>query len=229
MRGDGSAQGGSQKPNFPARRLALPTDFAHLPFHYQLPSAAYLRCPPVSSILTRKFIFAPLVGVDGLSVRIKMSMTRRLNPGEGQLYRAVRLEALRESPEAFSSRYEDALARSEQSWADQADSSATGSNRATFVTFQNQPVGLAALYRDENAPDVGELIQMWIAPEFRGGSVAKDLLMEVFRWARSNRFALVKAEVMKSNARALRFYEKFGFSLSADKHTASSVLLTMPV
>ena len=158
-----------------------------------------------------------------------MRITRRLHPGEGRLYRAVRLEALHDSPEAFSSRYEDAVGRSDQSWADQADSSATGSNRATFVTLEDQPVGLAALYRDENDTDVGELIQMWVAPEFRGGSVAADLLLEVFRWANSNRFAFVKAEVMKSNARALRFYEKFGFSLSAEDHTASSVLLTKPV
>ncbi len=155
-----------------------------------------------------------------------MRTTRRLNPGEGPLYRAVRLEALRESPEAFSSRYEDAVARSDQSWADQADSSATGSDRAAFITFENQPVGLAALYRDGNAPDVGELIQMWIAPDVRGGSVATDLLLEVFQWAGSNRFALVKAEVMKGNARALRFYEKFGFSLADENHTASSVMLT---
>jgi ribosomal protein S18 acetylase RimI-like enzyme len=162
-------------------------------------------------------------------VRQKMRITRRLNPGEGRLYRAVRLEALHDSPEAFSSRYEDALARSDQSWTDQVDSSATGSNRATFVALEDQPVGLAALYRDENDTDVGELIQMWVAPEFRGGSVAADLLLEVFRWANSNRFASVKAEVMKSNARALRFYEKFGFSLSAEDHTASSVLLTKPV
>jgi ribosomal protein S18 acetylase RimI-like enzyme len=159
----------------------------------------------------------------------KLRITRRLNPGEGHLYRAVRLEALRESPETFSSRYEDAVARSDQSWADQADSSATGSNRATYVTLEDQPVGLAALYRDENDTDVGELIQMWVAPEVRGGTVASDLLLEVFRWAGSNRFALVKAEVMKSNTRALRFYEKFGFSLAAENHTASSVLLTKPV
>lgn len=158
-----------------------------------------------------------------------MRITRRLNPGEGHLFRAVRLEALRESPEAFSSRYEDAAARSDQSWADQADSSATGSNRATFVTFEDQPVGLAALYRDENAPDVGELIQMWIAPDVRGGSVAADLLLEVFQWADSNRITIVRAEVMKINTRALRFYEKFGFSLSDDNHTASSVLLTKTV
>lgn len=158
-----------------------------------------------------------------------MRITRRLNPGEGHLYRAVRLEALHESPEAFSSRYEDAVARSDQSWADQADSSATGSNRATFVSLEDQPVGLAALYRDEVDTDVGELIQMWVAPEVRGGSVAADLLLEVFRWAKSNRFSFVKAEVMKTNAKALRFYEKFGFSLSAKHHTASSVLLTKPV
>lgn len=160
-----------------------------------------------------------------------MTVTRRLNPGEGQLYRAVRLEALRESPESFSSRYEDAIARSDQSWTDQADSSATGSNRATFVTLDDQPVGLAALYRDENDTDVGELIQMWVAPDVRGGPVAADLLLEVFRWANSNCFAFVKAEVMKSNARALRFYEKFGFSVSDDEsnHTTSSVLLTKAV
>lgn len=158
-----------------------------------------------------------------------MRITRRLNPGEGHLYRAVRLAALHESPEAFSSRYEDAVARSDQSWADQAYSSATGSDRATFVTLEDQPVGLAALYRDKNDTDVGELIQMWVAPEVRGGSVANDLLLEVFRWAKSNRFAFVKAEVMKSNARALRFYEKFGFSFSDENHTASSVLLTKPV
>lgn len=155
----------------------------------------------------------------------KMRITRRLNPGEGQLYRAVRLEALRESPESFSSRYEDAVARSDQSWADQADSSAAGSNRATFVAIGDQPVGLAALYRDENDPDVGELIQMWVAPEVRGGSLATELLQEVFQWASSNHISAVKAEVMTSNARALRFYEKFGFSLASDNHTASSVLL----
>jgi RimJ/RimL family protein N-acetyltransferase len=143
-----------------------------------------------------------------------MRVIRRLNFGEGLLYRAVRLEALRESPEAFSSRHEESVARSEQSWADQADSSATGSNRATFVVIEDRPVGLAALYRDEEDPNLGELFQMWVAPEVRGGSVAADLLFEVFRWAGFNGISHVKAEVVKGNTRALRFYEKFGFVAS---------------
>ena len=95
-----------------------------------------------------------------------------------------------------------------------------GSDRATFVVIEDQPVGLAALYRDETCNEVGELIQMWVAPEVRGGTVAADLLREVFQWAGSNHFSFVKAEVVRSNARALRFYDKFGFSLSDENHAA---------
>jgi ribosomal protein S18 acetylase RimI-like enzyme len=158
-----------------------------------------------------------------------MRITRRLNSGEGHLYRAVRLEALRESPDAFSSRYEDAVARSDQSWADQADSSAAGSDRATFVTLEEQPVGLAALYRDGDSADFGELIQMWVAPEVRGGGVAGELLEEVFRWASFNRFSFVTEEVMGTNARALRFYEKFGFSLFDENSGGSNIRLIKEV
>ena len=160
-----------------------------------------------------------------------MNIIRRLSIGEGQLYRAVRLESLRESPDAFSSRYDDAIKRSEQSWAEQADASAEGSDRATFIILNEHPVGLAALYRDEKNPDVGELIQMWVAPELRGGSSATDLLSAIFHWARSNRFSRVKAEVIKNNLRALGFYKKLGFvELDAESHDSEpSVLLTKAV
>jgi len=40
------------------------------------------------------------------------------------------------------------------------------------------------------------------------------LLFEVFRWAGFNGISQVKAEVVKGNTRALRFYEKFGFVAS---------------
>ena len=158
-----------------------------------------------------------------------MIITRRLNLGEGLLYRATRLEALRESPSAFASRYEDAITRSDQSWADQADASAVGSDRATFVAIDEQPVGLAALYRSESAPDVGELIQMWVAPGMRGGSVATDLLHAIFQWAGAQHFSCVSAEVMRDNFRALRFYEKFGFTACDDRFAELSVILTKPI
>jgi len=160
-----------------------------------------------------------------------MSTIRRLNTGEGTLYREVRLESLRESPDAFCSSYEDALARTDESWNEQADASASGGDRATFVAFRERPVGLVALYRDDHDREVGELIQMWVCPEERGGSTADDLITEVFKWAASNRFLRVKAEVIEENQRALRFYQKLGFIESSDPstHSTPTIVLTRDV
>lgn len=140
-----------------------------------------------------------------------MHSIRRLNIGEAALYREVRLEALRDSPEAFATSYESALERNEESWIAQADGSAAGDDRATFLVFDRKPMGMAALYRDANDDATGELIQMWIAPEWRGGKVARELLDHVFLWAAGRDFKAIRAEVAEGNSRALRFYEKYGF------------------
>ncbi len=136
---------------------------------------------------------------------------RRLNPGEAALYRSVRLESLKESPEAFASTYEAALERSEESWSQQADNSSTGSDRATFIILADHPVGVAALYRNPEKPDEGEMIQVWVSPEHRGGPLAGELMSALFQWASQNDFRIIMAEVTPDNSRALRFYEKHGF------------------
>lgn len=140
-----------------------------------------------------------------------MPTIRRVNAGEAAVYRSLRLEALKDSPEAFSTTYESALERDDNSWNSQADSSAHGSDRATFIVFDDRPVGLAALYRDPGIPSVGELLQMWIAPSHRGGAVSVDLLDHLFRWAADHSFTWIRAEVTQGNLRALRFYQMYGF------------------
>lgn len=136
---------------------------------------------------------------------------RRLNIGEGDLYRRVRLESLEESPDAFASTYEAALDRSEESWSSQADASASGTDRATFIVLSDRPVGLAAIYRMDDPPEEGELLQVWVAPGCRGGTVAGDLVDALFHWASGHGFEAIRAEVTSTNERALRFYEKYGF------------------
>ena len=160
-----------------------------------------------------------------------MNTIRRLMIGEGDLYRKVRLESLCESPEAFSSKYEDALSRNEESWNIQADSSAAGSDRATYIVLDDQPCGLGAIYRDGNQSEVGELIQMWVSPDYRGSSVSRDLLDRLFDWASLNGFTRIKAEVQKDNSRAIRFYHRYGFISSDEEasHLDSSIMLTKPV
>lgn len=136
---------------------------------------------------------------------------RRLNPGEADLYRSVRLESLRDSPEAFASTYESALKRSGESWQQQADSTATGSDRATFVALEDRPVGVAAIYRNPEKSGEGELIQVWVAPDHRGTGLAGSLIDALLQWAAGNGILIILAEVTADNSRALRFYEQQGF------------------
>lgn len=139
---------------------------------------------------------------------------RRLRSGEGQLFRRVRLAALAESPAAFGSSYESALQRTAASWRQQADGTVQGTDRATFLAFAaGRPVGITALYRDENRADVGELLQVWVEPAFRGRGVAGELLELILAWARENGFGRVVARVMEGNERALAFYDKHGFGV----------------
>ncbi len=144
-------------------------------------------------------------------------MIRRLKKGEANLYKAIRLAALKDAPDAFVSTYESALLRSEESWNEQADGTGEGGERATFIAFDDaKPVGMAALYRNGNDSRSGELLQMWVSPDSRGNGIAADLLDAIFDWAASNEFAEVRAEVIRMNRRAIRFYEKHGFLHRSD-------------
>ena len=126
----------------------------------------------------------------------------------------MRLTSLRESPSAFASTYEAALNRSSESWSEQAGTTAQGSDRATFIAFSgDSPIGIAALYRDKERMDVGEVLQVWVSPEYRSKGVAIDIMDAVFQWAGENGFRAVLATIAKGNERALRFYRKYGFNI----------------
>jgi len=119
---------------------------------------------------------------------------------------------LQEAPYAFASTYESALQRSRASWSEQADHTAQGSDRATFIAFADDaPVGIAALYRQPETAGLGEIVQVWIAPEYRGTGLTSTLLDTVFRWAAENGFRTILATIRKDNSRALGFYRRYGF------------------
>jgi RimJ/RimL family protein N-acetyltransferase len=141
-----------------------------------------------------------------------MISIRRIQLGESELFRRMRLTSLHESPSAFASTYESALRRSPESWREQADSTAQSSDRSTFIAFSGDlPIGIAALYRNGEGTAVGELLQVWVSPEYRSQGVAIEIMDAVFQWARENGFRTVVVTITKGNARALRFYRKYGF------------------
>jgi ribosomal protein S18 acetylase RimI-like enzyme len=139
---------------------------------------------------------------------------RRIQIGETDLFKQIRLVALQDAPYAFSATYDSALRRSAESWRKQADGTAQGNDRATFIAFSDDgPIGMAALYRPEGQANRGEVLQVWVSSKYRGTTVAWDLMDVIFKWASKNNFRRIIAGVTKANDRALKFYTKYGFSI----------------
>lgn len=138
---------------------------------------------------------------------------RRIKTGETDLFRQIRLASLKDAPYAFSSTYHSAVRRSAESWREQVDRTAQGGNRGTFIALSDDtPIGIGALYRLEDQTEVGEVLQVWVSPDFRGTRVAWNLMDIIFIWAGENHFHKIIAGIKKGNTRALRFYTKYGFT-----------------
>jgi ribosomal protein S18 acetylase RimI-like enzyme len=162
-----------------------------------------------------------------------MLLIRRIHLGEAELFRCIRLAALREAPRAFGSTYDSALRRTPESWREQADSTACGPDRATFLAFSDElPIGIVALYRLRRGSDTGELMQMWIAPEYRGRGIAKRMMDAAFQWAGNNQFRAIVVKVARNNARALKLYREYGFvpaKRALSNHPDDHVVLIKPI
>ena len=145
----------------------------------------------------------------------KQISVRRIKIGEGSLYKKMRLASLADSPSAFTTTFESASNRSLDSWKLQADSTAVGTDRVTIFAFdKDEPVGIAALYRDDQKKDSGEVIQFWVDPVHRGGLIAGKLIEWIFSWASKHNFECLSVLVSNGNKRAIRFYKKYGFELT---------------
>lgn len=158
---------------------------------------------------------------------MKKVLIRRLGLGEFEVFKRVRLAALYDAPEAFGTRYADALCRSATSWQEQADASAQGVQRATFMAYvDGQAVGMAALYRQPADPSTAEMLQVWVAPDYRSQGVADDLIAALLNWGHQQGVKTVLAAIKTDNARALRFYKRLGFSLNTLAYQPGEDLLS---
>lgn len=133
---------------------------------------------------------------------------RRLTAGDWAVWRAVRLEALREAPYAFGSTLDE--------WQGAGDIESRWRARLEAVPFNvvaeidGDPVGQASGTASNPSGDV-ELISMWVAPAARGRGVGEALIEAVVEWAGSQAAPAVALAVRRTNAAAVNLYERMGF------------------
>jgi GNAT superfamily N-acetyltransferase len=135
---------------------------------------------------------------------------RRAVIGDEPVLRALRLQTLLDSPQAFRSTYEREFARTTEDWRRWL---------APGVTFileaGGAPQGLVAGVRDQDDVRVAHLMAMWVHPDSRGKGAADMLVSSVKTWAAQAGAAQLRLNVVESNHCARRCYERVGFRATA--------------
>ena len=166
-------------------------------------------------------------------VRVAGIEVRQLLPIDAALYRDIRLEALKLSPEAFGSAFETEHAEALTWFADRLESS------AVFGAFDGTDlVGTAGFFIRQGRKEThkGVLWGMYVRPEARKAGVGKQLAEAVIDHA-CQCVELIQLTVVSGNEPARRLYDSLGFieygieknSLKQDGHYWDEVLMAKPL
>jgi ribosomal protein S18 acetylase RimI-like enzyme len=136
---------------------------------------------------------------------------RPVSEDDWALLRDLRIEMLRDTPNAFLERLETALRRSDRDWRRRAARDAADTSSRRFVAEADGRLGaVMGVYRD--ASGRATVFGVYVTPGWRGLGVAEELLATVEQWAVG---AFGAAElyllVHEHNPRARAFYRRQGF------------------
>jgi GNAT superfamily N-acetyltransferase len=141
---------------------------------------------------------------------------RRIRDHEWVVLREVRLAALDESPDAFSSTLEREAVYPDDVWRERAAASAAGESQVTFFAeLDGAVVGLVTGLGGDSG-GVVELVGMWVAPSARHARLGAGLVGAITEWAAAKGRPAVELWVMRGNEPAQRLYESCGFAVITD-------------
>ncbi|WP_085906178.1 GNAT family N-acetyltransferase [Kiloniella majae] len=133
---------------------------------------------------------------------------KRIPPGDADLYKELRLEGLKDTPEAFGASYRDESTNPRSYYYTLLE------NHDVFGAYRNTDtlVGIAALALSpkEKLKHKGTLWGMYIKPEARGNGLAKQLVLQIIKIAKETTEEILLT-VVASNVSAITLYKKLGF------------------
>jgi GNAT superfamily N-acetyltransferase len=131
-------------------------------------------------------------------------VVRVLDVEDWPLYRAVRLAALADSPEAFLS----TLSR-EESFATEVWRSRLKERNMFLAEEDGAALGLVGVL--PRSPEPAEIVSMWVHPTARGRGVGDLLVRTALTWAYEQDVPEVRLWAAEGNRHAERLYERHGF------------------
>jgi len=141
---------------------------------------------------------------------------RQAVPGDAARLRELRIEALSDSPVAFTADLDAARVEAVESWAERLRAYERENQGLICVAeAEERLVGMCGLYRG-NRPKTRHSGMIWgvyVGPAWRGLRIADGLLRECLVWGQAHRVVVAKLGVNTSNMPAIRCYTRCGFSV----------------
>ncbi|MFB9239834.1 GNAT family N-acetyltransferase [Plantactinospora siamensis] len=140
-------------------------------------------------------------------------IVRRVAAADAARMRALRLEMLADSPLAFLETVAQAAARPHAEFAARVAECATGPRRGQFVADAGgRLVGHAGGTVAPYDPNLTVIFAVYLTPAWRGSGLLGELVEAVAAWSRECGRSDLLLEVVVGNDRAVRAYERLGFT-----------------
>jgi dihydropteroate synthase len=133
---------------------------------------------------------------------------RTASPSEWREWRALRLRALGEAPDAFGETFAGAAARDDAAWRSFVEPAPD--KLRLIAEHDDVLVGKCVVVLADDRR-TANLYAMWVAPWLRGSGVGKQLVDTALRWTRAQGALDVTLRVSEKHPAARRLYERCGF------------------
>lgn len=134
---------------------------------------------------------------------------------DAELFRDLRLEALRQHPEAFSSDYETSAKWPLDKWKERLRGN-DGVNSITYLAcLDDVLIGMMGIYRASSAKirHNGTIWGVYVRPSYRKQGVGQGLIEACAKWASQRGIEIIKLGVVSRNSAAIQLYTRGGFNV----------------
>ena len=137
---------------------------------------------------------------------------RRVTASDAGAARALRIEMLADTPLAFVTTLAEAAEHKHGEYVGRCTRAASGDQHAMYVAEASRRlVGQVGAYAHPNEPDITMLSSVYVSPSHRGNGALAALVDAVAAWSRKSGRQTLELEVVTTNRRAVRAYQKLGF------------------
>jgi ribosomal protein S18 acetylase RimI-like enzyme len=143
-----------------------------------------------------------------------MPILEQITAKNAMAFKAVRLQALKDSPLAFGSTYAKESQLSDADWLKRAAEWSSERSIAYLAMDGASPCGIAGAFLGETDPSKAHLVSMWVAQNHRRSGLGRALAGTLIAWAEERNAQSLHLAVTNSNRAAIAFYKQIGFRMT---------------